>query len=81
METKEVLKVEEIENSSNGVILDVPDYVYVSGSGKTYHPKPTKMATAKIKLEDAEAKGFKPSRAYKKFVENLYQEYLKSQKK
>ena len=76
---KEILNVKDVEESDNSVILDVPDYVYISASGKTYQPKATKQATVKIKLEEAEEKGYKPSLAYKKFVKQVYEEYIKNQ--
>lgn len=63
------------------VEFDVPDYVYVSKSGKQYYPHPTKTATKRIRLEEADAKGYKPSVGYNNFVHKLYKKYLKTLKK
>ena len=63
------------------VILDVPDYVYISKSGKLFYPNKTATATKRIKVEEAEAKGYKPSRGYQAMLQKLYKEHLKKQKK
>lgn len=75
---KEVLKVEDIEKMDNTVILDVPDYVYVRSKGKLFFPKKTKTATTEILLEEADKSGYKPSKAYQKFLQKVYEEYKKS---
>ena len=62
------------------VMLDVPDYVYISKSGKLYYPKPTAAATTRIRLEEADAKGFKPSRGYQAMVEKLYKQHTAKKK-
>ena len=70
----ETLKVQDIENNDNTAILDVPDYVYISETGKVFYPYPTKLAKVKILLEDAYDKKLKPSKVYQMFVEKLYKE-------
>ena len=77
---EQVIKVEDVENSKNSVILDVPDYVYISKKGKLYYPQKTAAATTRIRIEDADAKGYKPSRGYQKMVEKLYKEHQESKK-
>ena len=71
------IKVEEIENSENAILLEVPDFVWVSKKGKLYYPKKSAMANVEMALETAHSKGFKPSKAYTKFVEKLAQEEKK----
>ena len=78
-EEEKVLKVEDVKSSDNSIILDVPDYVWVSSKGKLYYPKQTAAATKKIHLEDADAKGYKPSKMYQNMVEKLYEEYKKKE--
>lgn len=75
---KEILSVEDVENSENAVIIDVPDYVYVSKKGKLYYPKKTAMADVEMHFDTANQKGYKPSKAYQKFVEKLVKEQKKS---
>lgn len=65
----------------HAVMLDVPDYVYISKTGKQYYPKTTFAAQTPIRLEDAEAKGYKPSRGYQTFVANLYKKHMEKQRK
>lgn len=69
------------EPGGNNVILDVPDTVYISKTGKQYYPKPNKTATTPIDLEEAHKKGYKPSAGYNKYVEKLYKKILKTNKK
>ena len=54
------------------VSLEIPDTVYISKKGKMYYPTWCKRATIEISLEEAHAKGYKPSSAYQQFVEQLY---------
>ena len=75
---EEKIKVEEIENSANTIILDVPDFVWVSKKGKLYYPKKSVMANVEMALETAHTKGYKPSKAYTKFVEQLAKEQKKT---
>lgn len=42
------------------------EYVYTTATGRLYYPKPSKMAPARIKRIDAEAKGLTPSASYRK---------------
>ena len=55
----------------NCQVIDVPDYVYVSSTGKYYYPKSTTKAKIKMNLQAAEDKGIKPSKSYLKFLEDL----------
>ena len=77
----ETLKVEDVENSENAVIIDVPDYVYISKKGKLYYPKKTAMADVEIHFDTANQKGYKPSKAYQRFVEKLVEEEKKKSNK
>lgn len=52
-------------------ILDVPDEVYVAPLGICYYPEATKTAKVKIPYEEAVERGYKPSRQYIKFLEQL----------
>lgn len=47
--------------------------VYVSSTGNCYHPKPTIRAKTKITLQEAEDRGFKPSRAYLEYLNKSFQ--------
>ena len=69
---EETIKVEDLEKCEGTVILDVPDDVYVANGGKVYYPEKTGKATLKRNINDVDAKGYKPSKAYQKFVEELY---------
>lgn len=71
---EERIKVEDIESSENAVILDVPDFVWVSKKGRLYYPRKSAMANVEMALDTAHAKGYKPSKAYQKFVEGIYAE-------
>ena len=62
-------------------ILDVPDIVYVSKSGKLYYPKPNKTANIPMDLDKAHKKGMKPSPGYEKFVAGIYKKYIKKMSK
>lgn len=64
-----------------GTILDVPDFVYISKTGKLYYPRPTAAATLRIRIEDADRKGYKPSQGYLTFVKSVYKKHLKKQSK
>lgn len=59
------LKVDKVQ------ILDVPDEVYIHLNGLCYYPKPTKDARTAIPYEEAVKQGFKPSKAYMRFLETL----------
>lgn len=61
----------------HGTILDVPDYVYVSNKGKLYYPQATGTAFTRIRLEEADRRGYKPSRSYQNMVERLYKKVHK----
>ena len=63
------------------VMLEVPDIVYVSKTGKQYYPAPNKTATIPMDKDKADQKGLKPSAGYCKFVEKLYKKYKKQQQK
>lgn len=67
--------------SGKSAILDVPDYVYVSKTGNLYYPKPTAVATKRMRLEIAERAGYKPSRGYQAFVRKVYEKWKKEQNK
>lgn len=69
---KESIKLEELPE--NCQVIEVPDDVYVSSTGKYYYPEPTTKAKVKISLEKAEEKGIKASKAYMKFLEKLAKE-------
>ena len=69
---KEQIKLEELPE--NVRVIDVPDDVYVSSTGKCYYPEATTKARIKIPLERAEVKGYKPSKEYKQFIEKLAKE-------
>lgn len=69
---QESIKVEELP--ANCQVIDVPDDVYVSSTGKYYYPKPTTKAKIKMPLEKADEKGIRPSKAYMKFIEKLAKE-------
>ncbi len=66
---KESIKLEELPE--NIQVIDVPDDVYVSSTGKYYYPEPTTKAKVKMDLQTAEDKGIKPSKTYLKFLEKL----------
>ena len=66
---------------NNAVMLDVPDIVYISKTGKQYYPKPNKTATIPIDLDKAHAKGLVPSPGYEKFVGKIYKQYIKKMSK
>ncbi len=68
------INVEDVENGENAIILNVPDFVWVSKKGKLYYPEKTAMANVEMALETAHSKGYKPSKAYQKFAEKLYKE-------
>lgn len=62
-------------------ILDVPDIVFISKTGKLYYPKPNKTATIPIDKDKADQKGMKPSPSYCKFAEKIYKQYMKKMSK
>lgn len=66
---EESIKLEELPE--NVQVLEVPDDVYVSSTGKYYYPFPTSKAKTKMNLEEAEVSGIKPSKVYLKFLEKL----------
>ena len=68
METEKI-KLEELPE--NVQVIDVPDDVYVSNTGKYYYPFPTAKANIKMSLEEVEIHGIKPSKVYLKFLEKL----------
>ena len=69
---QESIKLEELPE--NCQVIDVPDDVYVSSTGKYYYPEPTTKAKIKMDLQTAEDKGIKPSKSYLKFLEKLSEE-------
>ena len=69
---QESIKLEELPE--NCQVIDVPDDVYVSSTGKYYYPNPTTKAKIKMDLQTAEDKGIKPSKTYLKFLEKLAKE-------
>lgn len=71
-EIEERVGLEDIEANEDAIMLDVPDTVYISKKGKMYYPTWCKRATIEMSLEEAHAKGYKPSSAYQQFVEQLY---------
>lgn len=75
---KESIKLEELPE--NVQMIDVPDDVYVSSTGKCYYPEPSTKASVKINLNTAEEKGYKPSKAYLKFLEKLADEQKEARK-
>lgn len=66
---QESIKLEELPE--NCQVIEVPDDVYVSSTGKYYYPKPTTKAKIKMDLQEAEDKGIKPSKVYLKFLEKM----------
>lgn len=66
---QEKIKLEELPE--NCQVIEVPDDVYVSSTGKYYYPEPTTKAKIKMDLQEAEDKGIKPSKAYLKFLEKI----------
>lgn len=60
-----------------GRIIDVPDIVFVSKSGKLYYPHPTAAAKTPMDIDKAHQKGYKPSRGYETFVTNIYKKAMK----
>lgn len=56
-------------------ILDVPDTVYTSKTGKYYFSKPCKTAKIPMDKGEADRKGLKPSAEYNKFVLKLYNQW------
>lgn len=58
---------------AKGTILDVPDIVYVSKTGKQYYPKPNKTATIPMPLDKAHQKGYTPSAGYQAMVQRIYE--------
>jgi hypothetical protein len=69
---QESIKLEELPE--NCQVIEVPDDVYVSSTGKYYYPEPTTKAKIKMDLQIAEDKGIKPSKSYLKFLEKLSEE-------
>lgn len=69
---QESIKLEELPE--NCQVIEVPDDVYVSSTGKYYYPEPTTKAKVKMDLQEAEDKGIKPSKSYLKFLEKLSKE-------
>jgi hypothetical protein len=69
---QESIKLEELPE--NCQVIEVPDDVYVSSTGKYYYPEPTTKAKIKMDLQTAEDKGIKPSKSYLKFLEKLSEE-------
>ena len=72
MKQEESIKLEELPE--NCQVIEVPDDVYVSSTGKYYYPAPTTKAKVKMDLQTAEDKGIKPSKSYLKFLEKLAKE-------
>ena len=62
-------------------IIDVPDIVFISKTGKQYYPKPNKTATTPIMLDEAHKRGYTPSAGYQKFAERIYKKALKQSEK
>lgn len=62
----------------HGRVIDVPDVVFISKTGKQYYPKPNKTASTPITLDEAHNKGYKPSPGYEKFVTKIYQKAIKA---
>ena len=60
------------------MIIDVPDIVFISKTGKQYYPKPNKVATIPISKDTADQKGYTPSVGYQKFAEKIYRKALKA---
>jgi hypothetical protein len=56
----------------NGLIMGVPDIVYVSATGTQYWAYKSKKATIPIGILDALEKGYIPSESYKRFVEHIW---------
>lgn len=48
--------------------------VYVSSTGRYYHPEATIRAKTKMPIEEAEKLGYKPSKIYEKYIEKLDKE-------
>ena len=69
---QESIKLEELPE--NCQVIEVPDDVYVSSTGKYYYSEPTTKAKIKMDLQEAEDKGIKPSKSYLKFLEKLSEE-------
>ena len=69
---QEEIKLEELPE--NCQVIEVPDNVYVSSTGKYYYPSLTSKAKIKIDLQEAEDKGIKPSKVYLRFLEKLAKE-------
>ena len=65
------------EPGSHAMMIDVPDIVYVSKTGKQYYPKPNKVANIPMDLEKAHQKGLTPSAGYTRFAEKLYKQQLR----
>ena len=63
------------------MVIDVPDIVYVSKTGKFYYHKPNKTATIPMDIDKAHQKGMKPSLSYCRFAEKLYRKALKAKSK
>ena len=63
---------------SPAMLIDVPDIVYISKTGKLYYPHPTAAATTPIDIDKAHQKGYKPSRGYEAFATKLYKKALKT---
>lgn len=72
MKQEESIKLEELPE--NCQVIEVPDDVYVSSTGKYYYLEPTTKAKIKMDLQTAEDKGIKPSKSYLKFLEKLSEE-------
>lgn len=72
MSKKEQIKLEDLPE--NCQVIEVPDDVYVSSTGKYYYLEPTTKAKVKMPLEEAEEKGLKPSKIYSKFLEKISKE-------
>lgn len=67
--------------NTKGFILDVPDTVFISKTGKQYYPTPNKTATIAIDKDTADKKGYTPSAGYQKFAMKLYKNAMKAKNK
>ena len=62
------------------VTIQVPDIVWASYSGTTYHPRKTATASKPLNLKEAKMRGKRPSGAYKVFIRGVYRNYMVDEK-
>ena len=60
-----------MKTAVDGIVLDVPDKVWVSFSGKVYYPRPNRKGKIEVTLQQAIDEGYVPSEMYNNFLKQL----------